>query len=387
MDTFGSQHQQGYSVSTEYRFQPVDEALNGVVHNSELDSVLVSPSGGLWFSTRAAGLLLWKEGRLTSFTDRRCTPALKMGGLVEDLDGSLWIQASGALYRMHGSVCEQAGARQNYPGGFPAAILMDRDGTFWAESASGSLLFMPRGQSRFQLSPKSGTATVAQAFLHQAPDGSIWLSDDYGLRRVKDKAGSPALSPPTDKDARIVKFGDFTFADDGSLWAATGKGIERFDDVAHWQTPRASASPSGQMFTPDQGLSSDAVWRLLIDREGTIWTGTNSGLDRLRRTPLTTLTLPHIQEHEFSIAPGDRGAVWIGNQQMPLTRVTPDGTLTSFPQTRRTICIRRDHNGTIWSDGDGDFHLWRFDGTRLSPLHYPEEKLGPDRLARGRSQQ
>src|SRR5271165_798980 len=54
------------------RFQSVEEATNGAVHNSEIHAVFLSSSGGVWLKTRAAGLLFWKAGHLTTFTDRRC---------------------------------------------------------------------------------------------------------------------------------------------------------------------------------------------------------------------------------------------------------------------------------------------------------------------------
>ena len=37
--------------------------------------------------------------------------------------------------------------------------------------------------------------------------------------------------------------------------------------------------------------------------------------------------------------------------------------------------MRRDHKGTIWSAGAGDFHLWRSFGKGFSPVRYPEENL------------
>src|SRR5262249_55886582 len=78
-----------------------------------------------------------------------------------------------------------------------------------------------------------------------------------------------------------------------------------------------------------------------------------------------------------SVAAGEGGSVWTGNSSLPLTRVTAHGAITSFPRTRQTLCVRRDHNGTIWSAGAGDFHLWRLSGKELSPLRYPDEDLDP----------
>src|SRR5262249_1960680 len=85
--------------------------------------------------------------------------------------------------------------------------------------------------------------------------------------------------------------------------------------------------------------------------------------------------LPPTQQREFSIAAGDRGSIWTGNSSLPLTHITADGTMISFPRTRETICVRRDHNGTIWSAGAGDFHLWRSSAPASSPPRYPEANL------------
>ena len=189
------------------RFQSVEEATNGAVRNSEILAVFLSSSGGLWLKTRAAGLLLWKDGRLTTFTDRRCTPVLQMEGIAEGRDGSLWLQASGGLFHMNGPVCEQIGPEHGYPGGFPAAIMVDREGTVWVRTLTGALLSMPLGQSTFQrieYDPGAASPTFVLAaathntfFLHEAPDGSIWLSDDHGLRRLTNQGGAPIPQAPS----------------------------------------------------------------------------------------------------------------------------------------------------------------------------------------------
>jgi signal transduction histidine kinase/streptogramin lyase len=382
------------------KFQSIEETTNGAIHNNEIQSVFLSKSGGLWLKTRASGLMFWKAGSLSSYTDRRCTPVLQMEGIAEDFDGSLWLQASGGLFHMRGPICEEIGQEHGYPGGFPAAILVDREGTVWVRTLTGALLFMRRGQTKFQrLAYDAGATSAAfvlatathNNFLHEAPDGAIWLSDDYGLRRVTDASKTP-LPELSARKSRLpnVQFGDFTFATDHSLWAVSDRGLQRFDHVDHWITNRGAANQatenaSGGSFTTRQGLSSDAVWKVLIDREGSIWVGTNSGLDRLRRTALTTLELPPAQEHDFSVIAGDKAgdkageqnSVWTGNRGLPLTRVAADGTVTIFPKTRGTICLRVDRNGVIWSAGGGAPVLWRSSGAGFSPMPYPEDRVGP----------
>src|SRR5215469_1390126 len=362
------------------RFQSVEEVTNGAVENSQIHSAFLSPSGGVWMKTRAAGLLFWKDGRLSVFNDRRCTPALQMEGLAEDQDGALWIQASGGLFRLRGSVCEQVGVEHGYAGGFPAAILFDRKGTVWVRTAD-EILFLPRGQSKFQRFPYAAGVIAAafvnavpthNAFLHETPDGAIWLSDSYGLRRVTNSVGAAVASSPPAKEN--IQFGDFAFAADGSLWAVSDSGVRRFDHAERWQAPIAMKDAPGESFTAEQGLSSNAAWKVLIDREGSVWVGTNAGLDQLRRTTLTALMLPQADEHDFSVAAGDRGSAWTGNRSMPLTRVAADGSITTFPETHGTVCLRRDRSGTIWSAGGGDSQLWRYSKSGLTPLHYPALK-------------
>jgi signal transduction histidine kinase/ligand-binding sensor domain-containing protein len=369
------------------RFQSVEEATNGAVPNREIHAVFLAASGGVWLKTRAAGLLFWKDGRLTTFTDRRCTPVLQMEGIAEDRNGSLWLQASGGLFHMRGSTCEQIGPEHGYPGGFPAAILVDREGDVWVRTLGGALLFLAPGQSKFQRIEYDAGATSAafvlatathNTFLHEAPDGSIWLSDDHGLRRVTNKGAARIVPEPHGQGKKEnIQFGDFTFAADGSMWAVSDKGLRRFDHVDQWPTTRATERAPGESFTTRQGLSSDAVWKVFIDSEATIWIGTNSGLDRLRNTALTTVPLPPAQEHDFSILAGDQGSIWTGNRSLPLTHVAADGRITSFPRTLGTICIRRDRDGTIWSAGGVDARLYRSSGSGWSPMRYPEKEVGP----------
>jgi ligand-binding sensor domain-containing protein len=357
------------------RFQSVAEATLGAVPSSEIDSVFLSSSGGLWLTTEGAGLLFWKDGRLTEFRDRRCTPTRKMGKLVEDRNGSLWVQGAGGLFHLRGSVCEAVGPEQGYPGGFAAGLFEDSDGTLWVKTRKGPLLFLPRGQSKFQENEHGNGPSTSYAFLHQAPDGTIWLSDDQGLRRVTSNLAAQAYSPPRQAQKRNTQFGDFTFAPDGSLWTVTDKGVERFDHVEQWSAPLAVETAASERFTPGTGLSSDAAWKVLIDREGSVWVGTNSGLDRLRRNVLYAVPLPPAQEREFNIAAGDQGSIWTGNSSLPLTQVAADGAILSFAKAGNPICIRRDHNGTIWSAGAGNFHLWRSSRAGFSSLHYPDEDL------------
>ncbi|MEI9972720.1 MAG: two-component regulator propeller domain-containing protein [Ignavibacteriota bacterium] len=352
-------------------FESIEEATNRAAFNSELDSVFVSVSGAVWLKTRSAGLLQWKNGQLTTYPDRHCTPALLTDSVAEDRDGALWILGSAGLFRLRNGACDAIGEEHAYPGGFPAAVLMDKAGTLWVKTPSGVLLYLPRGESQFRVDSYGAGKVGDFAYIHEAPDGSVWLSDEEGLRRVTPVP--PAGQNPSHK--KRARFGNFTFTADGSLWAAARSGIQRFGSVSEFATGESVDPAQGESFTPSQGLSSDVVWKLIADREGNLWVGTNSGLDQLRRNALSTLPVPPTQEHQFGIAAGDNGSVWIGSRGLPLTEILADGASRVFARTRQTVCIRRDRNGAIWSAGLGDAHLWRTSGANLDPVPYPGDNV------------
>jgi signal transduction histidine kinase/ligand-binding sensor domain-containing protein len=343
-------------------FRSVEEVTNGAAKTRNINAVYVSASGGVWLSTQSAGLLLWKDGKLTTYTDRRCTPSLKSGSVSEDQEGWLWVQGQAGLYRTNGPVCEEIDGEWGYPGGFVPAVFADRQGTVWVKTEDGPVLVRPRGASRFEQSEKRDGPTVHPGLFHQAPDGSMWFLDDLGLRCITCD-GSRATALPRPARAGYDWSADFSFAADSSIWMVTNDGLQHFD---------RSGMLLDSVFGVQQGLSSNAVRKILVDVEGSVWVGTNSGLDRLRRNALRMVALPQTQEGQFAVATGNDGSVWTGNANLPLTQVFPDGRTVEFKQTAGTYVVRRDPEGQIWSAGA--LHLWHTSGSGLTRLHYPRDQ-------------
>jgi PAS domain S-box-containing protein len=354
------------------RFESTDEVTNRQVHNADIVTVFPSPSGGVWLTTRTHGLLLWKDNRVTNYPDRRCTPAQGLDGIVEDRDGSLWIAGSAGLFRLKNGNCEQIHNDPAFPGGFPLAILMDRAGTLWVTWPTGALYFLKLGEHKFERYSSGEGVGGEYAFLKQAPDGSIWLSNASGLRRV---TGYPDPTKPLPAAEKTHKpptgFGNFTFAPNGALWAASGLGVYRFKNVEQYKVDEPLSTADAEAFTVKQGLSSSVAQALLIDREGTVWIGTTSGFDQLRRNIFSNVAMPKTTDHQFAIAAGDDGSVWVGNREQPLTHISKDGHAQVFTRTNQTIAIRRTLDGSIWSSSSGDVRLWRTTGGDPSPVASP----------------
>jgi signal transduction histidine kinase/ligand-binding sensor domain-containing protein len=358
------------------RFQSADEITSGATQHIEFASVFVSSSGDVWLRTRLPGLLLWRDGKLSAFPVKGCTPGLLTGSTVEDRDGTIWVAGSAGLFIVGEGKCERVSDKYGLPGGFPSAIAVDRAGTVWVKMPSGWLFYLPRGGTRFKRSPNGDGAVGDFAYLHEGPNGSVWLSDAQGLRRVS--ANGDPSRPASSSAPRVSthqRFGNFTFDASGTLWAASNKGIQSFPKASELPIGVSVDPASGQTFTIQQGLSSDVVWGFLVDREGSLWVGTNSGLDQLRRNVVSQLAIPATNEHQLAVAAGDHDCVWIGSRSLPLTEVCSDGTRKTFVETRQAISIRRDFKGGIWSGGLGENHLWRASSKGLEPIHFPHDDV------------
>lgn len=354
------------------RFQSLTEATNGVIESGDIDGVRASAFGGVWLTTRRRGLLLWKDSQVFDFPDRRCTEGRRPDGMVEDNDGSLWIASSAGLAHLHQGICELVHG-EGYPGTFPSTFLVDSAGTLWIKTPKGKLIYRRRGESGFHTNRTGEGPIHAFAFLRESPDGAIWLTDSLGLRKVATVQSPEGAGESQARPADA--FGYFVFDHEGNIWAATQTGLERFTNVARQPLGVPLSASAGEVYEMKDGLSSDNVRSFLVDREGTIWAATSSGLDRFRRNLFTPVTIPPSPDFQLALAPGSNGSIWTGSRTLPLTHIERDGTTRIFPSTVQTLAIRPYLHGEILASGKGAAGLWQSEGTRITPIRYPHDEV------------
>jgi signal transduction histidine kinase len=352
------------------KFLSVDEVTHGAVRNADgQDAALPSLTGGIWFMPHDAGLVFWKDGHAQKLSDTRCSGRFRAAAP----DGSLWIANSSGLFHLKGQVCEAIGEKWGMETGIPSGLFVDREGTVWVKRWTGELLFLRPGMSTFKLSPYGAGVTTTLSSLGEAPDGSIWLADGHGLREVRaaGNAPVPARPPGIDHHEKDI-FGAFRFLKDGSIWIATNKGVRWAPRPQQWATPNEMEASPGEDLTMGQGLSSDVVWSILIDKEDNAWMATNSGLDQMQRCAFHAIKLAHVQEYQFGIAPGAAGSVWTGSESMPLTHVVGN-KVTTYPSVGFITSLKQGRDGIIWAATKGENHLWRSSGGSFEKIYYPYE--------------
>lgn len=290
-------------------------------------ALLVTRDGDVWTSfTGSRRFAVYRDGALR-FLDAAPAPAW-ITALAEAPNGAIWALTAkfdAALLRFENGAWRLFDSARGLPRDDALSLLVAADGAVWV-SLSNSVARLAPGARQF--------ATVletphANGRLSQDPAGRVWLSGKGGSYPLTGPAGRgppPALRFAYATDAAQIR-GAPMFDRAGNLWIAT-----RYDGVqrvarASPSGPRspADASSSVETFVAGDGLSSEVTNKVLEDREGNVWIGTERGLDKLRPATLRfvpALTAPAAFGDKLMAA--SDGSVYIGEART-IYRVPPGG--------------------------------------------------------------
>ena len=277
---------------------PADERLPG----SNIRRLLAGRDGRLWIATNL-GLASWKDGKLTHYPELAGQDIL---ALLEDREGAVWVgswsSSTGRLCEIHGASTQCHGEDGSFGGGV-ISLYEDSRGNLWAGTTSGLWRWKPGPPKRYPLpNAWSGISSMAEddnttllmatnGGLNQLVDGKIQA---YPLSGVVPRFGSGRMLRDRDgglwigtedrgllhlhqgrmdffarPDGLSEDYVQTVFEDrEGSIWAATLNGLDRFRD---YSVPTISVQ---------QGLSSTTVQSVLAARDGSVWLGTVDGLNR-----------------------------------------------------------------------------------------------------------
>src|SRR5580698_8440889 len=291
-----------------------------------VSSLLALPNGDLWIGYSSGGISLLRHGNASNYSVREGMPNGAIWSLAQDREGTIWAATNNGLLRLEGSRWKDVGKTWNFPGKSAYTVFLDGQGTLWA-STGDTLVFLPKGAKRFQ---PTGIRAGLVTKIAQAANGKLWMAETS--RSVRPIPLSDKRQPPEETEVRVGSQA-ILFDSDGALWITSlGDGL------------RHSAAPellTGQIkeigtevesFTARDGLSDDVVRAIFQDREGNIWVGTNSGLDRFRKTNLVPVVLPLKPSGNGNavLAAGDAGDLWVQNVY-PMLRVHGSHVDRSYP--------------------------------------------------------
>jgi ligand-binding sensor domain-containing protein/signal transduction histidine kinase len=366
---------------THYAFPQWKPPSTGV---TRVTAILEDRLGGLWMATHGAGLLKYDRDhrRFIRYcndpNDRESLPQNNLDALFEDREGGIWV----GLGRMgvvrfatkplpFKRVPHAPGSRVEP---FVGAIYEDRQGVVWVGTPE-ALNRIERTTGRFT-SYRNGGPTTDVVALREDHSGNLWVGTyGHGLFRFDPRTGQfmtyrhdPA-DPHSVSDDVVLSL---LFDDTGTLWAGTYSALSRFDATTQRFTMY-------NLRPPDM---SPAYLKMVEDREGSLWLGTRvSGLQRFNPATGELTTYEHdtnragtLSDNRVNSLLFDRtGTMWVGTQN-GLDKLDPK-TGTFVVYTRRdglpgnsVGCVLDDERGNLWiSTNNG---VARFDPQKKIVLTY-----------------
>ncbi len=328
----------------------------------ETRPLLVDRNGVLWIARPDGAVVQYLDGsfRLTIGPDSMRPPIYRM---TEDRAGNLWFMGGRRLFALR----DGALVRPTLPAGVPdtgvISVVADTGRGLWIGTFTGGIWHVGAGEARHYSNPNTGFDVSVRPLL-QDRDGTLWVWGD-GLQSLRnDRWMRVRLA------GNAIQAGDMKQASDGSLWIATrGQGVLRLQGNVLEQ------------FTEDDGLTDVVTEEILVDEEGSVWASTDAGLDRFRAAPFQVIDRKNGLPFESpGMIYGDRdGSIWAAEASTGrvyhldggiIRRETGPVVATPVPTAswQPAVPIGAAHDGGIWLAGKGTGQLRLFRHGRLGPV-------------------
>lgn len=269
--------------------------------------------GSLWIGTYNEGLVHVHDGRTDVFGPSEGLSGDKGSVLFEDREGTIWVATSNGLDRFREFAIATFSVNQGLSSAATRSVIADRDGGIWLATPDG-LNRWKNGQVDI-LKAKTNDSTPNSLF--QDHTGRIWVSAPLGFGYLNNDRFVPVSSvygavSAISEDAA----GNLWIANEhAGLFQVRGETVVQqisWSSLGHNDPVTAvSADPlhgglwlgfflggiayykDGQIqasYTVADGLTAGRVNDIQLDRDGTVWIATESGLSSVRKGRLGTMT-------------------------------------------------------------------------------------------------
>ncbi|NOZ13414.1 MAG: protein kinase [Acidobacteria bacterium] len=398
-----------HSQNGQFDFVRLQPALSG----KSLFPLLVTRDGTLWCGIEGVGVGRLVGARMQVFGEKDGLTQQKILSLFEDREGSLWVGTGSGVDRFRRTAFSSYGTADGLPYRVVQSVCEDDINFLWVATQKGVVRFGAEGDSKvflkgkdvFSLLPlRNGRIWAGGRGLHALPvesadekrlflkfrkstifsmilarDKSRWIGTEHGLFRIfkgKIQVFKKVDGLPSER-VRVIRS-----APDGTLWIGTDGG------VCH-----IIVGDSLRVIPLPGRLNDSFVYELFVEKNGTVWAGTDFGLRRIRNNTINALTVKNgLPSNDiYAIQPDGRGNFWIseGNGICSVSRTALDVAMSEengkvFPalfDTRDGLPINSGLGGTqpvSWKDRSGEIWFATVNGlTVVNPRRIPRNKVAP----------
>ncbi|MGA8940157.1 MAG: two-component regulator propeller domain-containing protein [Acidobacteriaceae bacterium] len=323
-------------------FTLFDRQNTPAIHENSIFCLMVSRDGALWIGTEGGGIARYAQGKFSSWTTDDGLSNDFVRALFQDASGTIWAGTDNGLMQFHGDHFVRVDNTAAIPPLSVHAIFQDRAGRLWV--GGFRLICLQNMVAKpYSLGPDLSQNQVKS--IAQTQDGSLWVGTVAGLNRMRPNEDHFSSVKGIASTVRVLRQ-----TPDGILWIGTiGQGAFQY-----------SADKFTHMTAPAQ-LPSNTVLNFFEDSEGNFWIGTQTGMLRLTRSPVSILPLPEESDSDFGTIYQDRdGTFWIGSTLLFHLKngvMTPEDLPGMHGLHVRNVF--RDRAGALWvgTDGDGLFRI------------------------------
>jgi signal transduction histidine kinase/ligand-binding sensor domain-containing protein len=275
-------------------------------------ALLGARDGSLWIGT-ARGLSHLKDGHLVNYTTTARSPGIS--AIVEDRAGTIWV----TRYRVNdglGPLCRVAGERlicygkkDGLVSRFALGLAAQPDGTLWFACQMVCRFVAGAFTSYFDEQLTHPAADNGAIDVAVDPSGSVWASFDgvgprLGVQHYRDGKWTSFVVPGL--DGSTVRSHTLFVDRERTLWVGTeSNGLYHVHD-GH-----------ADHYDRSDGLSGNKVGSMYEDREGNLWVTTDRGVDMFHDTSVVTYSTNEglVGAAVNSLLALRDGTVWVGNEE------------------------------------------------------------------------
>lgn len=314
-----------------------------------LSHVLAMADGSLWLGLRTGSLAVHRlaDGTLRRYGKEEGLIGNRVIAFAHDDAGAVWALTFAGLLRFDGQRWHKQRDEVGYPYDDGFSLYRLGDGRLAVNSVDGGVYLRPAAGGAFQR--QTGQPRTAQQTFEA--DGTHWVWQQDGLlRRLPPGAPEDRWRLPASSMGNLRSDGR------GNLWATDhATGLRR---VRHLPGAAAGTATEVEAFSARQGLSSDAVLDLFVDRDGDLWVGTLRGLDHFSRPGVHPAPAPW-DTLGPALAPSAGAGVCLISPWAQPACVTAAGDVRpqpGWPGDNGGSAVARDRQGQVWFGGQ--MGLW-----------------------------
>ena len=349
------------------RFTVFNSANSEQLPSNRIIELREARDGSLWLTTEQGHVVHFHDGQFTNVPFEGGRSATDAAGLHVDSSGGVWIGNGQGLWTLRRDRFVRVG--RGTLDSRVTALLGRRDGTLWVGTA-GAGVFRVTSDSTVNRVAAPNVIPDFIARLFEDSQGALWVAGTRTLWRWDDR-------PLPVKGVRLPFYAAQLVESNGVIYAGTASGIYRIESDSAVFVASLEASFGAKLWTDSTALwtvrgrevlrDNRPVFRLaenrtvsttLVDREGSLWLGTDAGgLHRLKPAIFTTYSVPEGVSYPnvYSTFIDRSGAVWLGTWGNGATRLDPTTGRTTIvrpPAVPQSVnSFYEDRSGAIWIVG------------------------------------